>query len=95
MNEVKESNYLQFFLPGKRLPSLNRPRLIHVLELRSKNSTNVNAGSASDDPPATITPSFPLTRAFTHECCEKNCKFCRSGRRYVGKYVYICKHTVL
>ena len=71
MNEVKESNYLQFFLPGKRLPSLNRPRLIHVLELRSKNSTNVNAGSASDDPPATITPSFPLTRAFTHECCEK------------------------
>lgn len=56
--------------PGNLRPSLVRPRLIHLELLRSKNSTRFRAGSASEAPPATMTPSLPLTLALTHECCN-------------------------
>jgi len=54
--------------PGNLRPSRVRPKLRQRLVLRSKNSTEVKAGSASDEPPATMTPSRPLTRALTQEC---------------------------
>ena len=55
-------------LPGNLRPCLVLPRLIHLCDLKSKNSTIFKLGSASEAPPATMTPSRPLTRALTHEC---------------------------
>ena len=55
-------------IPGNRRPSLKRPRLTHEDCSKSKNSTRFTAGSASEAPPATMIPSFPLTLALTQEC---------------------------
>ena len=55
-------------LPGNLRPCLVLPRLIHLCDLKSKNSTIFKFGSASEAPPATMTPSRPLTRALTQEC---------------------------
>ena len=55
-------------LPGNRLPSRRRPRLTQDDCSKSKNSTKLTAGSASEAPPATMIPSLPLTLALTQEC---------------------------
>ena len=58
-------------LPGNLRPCLVLPRLIHLCDLKSKNSTIFKLGSASEAPPATMTPSRPLTRALTQECWKQ------------------------
>ena len=79
--------------PGNLRPCRVRPKLIHLCDLKSKNSTMFKLGSASEAPPATITPSLPLTRALTQECWNEKTRI--SHYHSFGSLKEMCIQPVL